>query len=103
MRCRIPTDIELKRRAPADGTRPFRPRSRTTRLVHRLSGKMRGCSGRIREVRNGDRTRVLDLPDEGRDVLAREAASRYGQIRGRCVEDIQHLEGRIRDWLGSRK
>ena len=46
---------------------------------------------------------VLDLPDEGRDVLAREVATRYGQIRGRCVEDIRRLEGRIGDWLKSRK
>jgi hypothetical protein len=43
---------------------------------------------------------VLDLPGEGRDKLAREAASRYGQIRGRCLEDVQRLESRIRDWIG---
>jgi hypothetical protein len=46
---------------------------------------------------------VLDLPDEGRDKLAREPASRYDRIRRRCKEDIQRLEGRIRDWIGDRK
>ena len=45
---------------------------------------------------------MLDLPDEGRDELAREAAARYGQIRGRCKEDVQRLEDRIRDWIGNR-
>ena len=46
---------------------------------------------------------VLDLPGEGRDKLAREAASRYDRIRGRCKEDIQRLEDRIRDWIGDSK
>jgi hypothetical protein len=46
---------------------------------------------------------VLDLPGEGRDKLAREAASRYDRIRGRCKEDIQRLEARIRDWLTDEK
>ena len=45
---------------------------------------------------------MLDLPGEGRDKLAREAAARYGQIRGRCKEDVQRLEDRIRDWIGNR-
>jgi hypothetical protein len=49
-----------------------------------------------------ERRGMLDLPDEGRDELAREAAARYGQIRGRCKEDIQRLEARIRDWIGNR-
>ena len=44
---------------------------------------------------------MLDLPGEGRDKLAREAAARYDRIRGRCKEDIQRLEDRIRDWIGS--
>ncbi len=43
---------------------------------------------------------VLDLPSEGRDKLAREAASRYDRIRRRCKEDIKRLEDRIRDWIG---
>ena len=43
---------------------------------------------------------VLGLPGEGRDKLAREAASRYDRIRVRCKEDIQRLEDRIRDWIG---
>ena len=43
---------------------------------------------------------VLDLPGEGRDKLAREAASHYDRIRVRCKEDIQRLEDRIRDWIG---
>lgn len=43
---------------------------------------------------------VLDLPAEGRDKLAREAALHYDQIRGRCKEDIQRLEGRILEWIG---
>jgi hypothetical protein len=42
---------------------------------------------------------TLDLPDEGRDELAKEAATRYGQIRGRCKEDLQRLEDRIRSWM----
>jgi hypothetical protein len=42
---------------------------------------------------------VLDLPAEGRDKLAREAATRYNRIRGRCKEDIQRLESRIREWI----
>ena len=45
---------------------------------------------------------LLDLPGEGRDKLAREAASRYDRIRRRCKEDIQTLEGRIRAWIGDR-
>jgi len=45
---------------------------------------------------------VLDLPAEGRDKLAREAASRYDRIRGRCKEDIQRLEGRVRAWIEDR-
>jgi len=45
---------------------------------------------------------VLDLPGEGRDKLAREAASRYDRIRGRCKEDIQRLEERIRAWTEDR-
>jgi hypothetical protein len=45
---------------------------------------------------------LLDLPDEGRDLLAREASTRYGPIRGRCEEDVKRLEDRIRDWIGSR-
>jgi hypothetical protein len=44
---------------------------------------------------------MLNLPDEGRDELAREAATRYDRIRGRCKEDIQRLENRIRDWIGN--
>jgi len=47
-----------------------------------------------------ERRGMLDLPGEGRDKLAREAALRYGRIRGRCKEDIQRLECRIRDWIG---
>jgi hypothetical protein len=46
---------------------------------------------------------VLHLPGEGRDRLARQAASRYDRIRHRCKEDVQRLEGRIRDWLGNPK
>jgi len=46
---------------------------------------------------------VLDLPGEGRDKLARQAASRYDRIRQRCKEDVLRLEGRIRDWLGNPK
>jgi hypothetical protein len=46
---------------------------------------------------------ALDLPDEGRDELARKAAARYGQIRGRCKEDVQRLEDRIREWIGNRE
>jgi hypothetical protein len=42
---------------------------------------------------------VLDLPGEGRDKLAREAASHYDQIRRRCKEDIKRLEDRIRAWI----
>ena len=45
---------------------------------------------------------VLDLPGEGRDKLAREAASHYDRIRGRCKEDIQRLEDRIRAWTEDR-
>lgn len=45
---------------------------------------------------------ALDLPGEGRDKLAREAALYYDQIRGRCKEDIQRLEGRILEWIGDR-
>jgi hypothetical protein len=45
---------------------------------------------------------VLDLPGEGRDKLAREAASHYDRIRGRCKEDIQRLESRIRAWTEDR-
>lgn len=46
---------------------------------------------------------MLDFPDEGRDRLAREAASRYARIRSRCKEDIQRLETRIREWIEKRK
>jgi hypothetical protein len=46
---------------------------------------------------------VLDLPGEGRDKLSRDAASRYARIRGRCKEDIQRLEARIRNWIEARK
>ncbi|MGC8638243.1 MAG: hypothetical protein ACP5XB_00010 [Isosphaeraceae bacterium] len=42
---------------------------------------------------------VLDLPGEGRDKLAREAATRYDRIRSRCKEDVQRLENRIREWI----
>jgi hypothetical protein len=49
-----------------------------------------------------ERRGVLDLPGEGRDRLAREAATCYSQIRGRCQEDVQRLENRIRDWIGNR-
>ena len=45
---------------------------------------------------------VLDLPGEGRDKLAREAALKYGRIRQRCKEDVQRLENRIREWIGNR-
>ena len=45
---------------------------------------------------------VLDLPGEGRDKLAREAASHYDRIRVRCKEDIQRLEDRIRAWTEDR-
>ena len=45
---------------------------------------------------------VLDLPGEGRDKLAREAASHYDRIRVRCKEDIQRLEIRIRAWSEDR-
>jgi len=45
---------------------------------------------------------VLDLPGEGREHLAREAATRYDQIHRRCREDIQRLEIRIRAWIGDR-
>ena len=45
---------------------------------------------------------VLDLPGEGRDKLAQEAALHYDQIRGRCKEDIQRLESRIRAWTEDR-
>jgi hypothetical protein len=44
---------------------------------------------------------LLNLPDEGRDELAREAALHYDRIRQRCKEDVQRLEGRIRDWIGN--
>ena len=46
---------------------------------------------------------VLGLPGEGRDKLAREAASHYDRIRVRCKEDIQRLEDRIRDWTEDRE
>jgi hypothetical protein len=46
---------------------------------------------------------MLDRPGEGRDMLAREAASRYGRIRGRCKQDVQRLEDRVRNWIGDRK
>jgi hypothetical protein len=42
---------------------------------------------------------VLDLPAEGRDRLAREAATRYDRIRSRCIEDVRRLENRIRSWI----
>jgi len=45
---------------------------------------------------------ALDLPGEGRDKLAQEAALHYDQIRGRCKEDIQRLESRIRAWTEDR-
>ena len=45
---------------------------------------------------------VLDLPGEGRDKLAQEAGLHYDQIRGRCKEDIQRLEIRIRAWTEDR-
>jgi hypothetical protein len=46
---------------------------------------------------------VLDLPGEGREHLAREAASHYDRIRVRCKEDIQRLEDRIRAWTEDRE
>jgi len=46
---------------------------------------------------------VIDLPGEGRDKLAREAAARYERIRQRCKEDVGRLEGRIRDWVASQE
>jgi hypothetical protein len=45
---------------------------------------------------------VLDLPGEGRDKLAREAARRYSRIRQKCTEDVQNLETRIRSWIEQR-
>ena len=45
---------------------------------------------------------VLDLPGEGREHLAREAATRYDRIHRRCSEDIQRLEARIRAWTEAR-
>lgn len=43
--------------------------------------------------------KVIDLPGEGRDKLAREAALHYDRIRMRCKEDILRLEGRVRAWI----
>jgi hypothetical protein len=45
---------------------------------------------------------VAGLPGEGRQKLAREAAARYARIRGRCREDVQNLETRIKAWLEQR-
>jgi hypothetical protein len=45
---------------------------------------------------------VLDLPGEGRDKLAREAAKRYSGIRQKCKEDVHDLETRIRTWMKQR-
>lgn len=42
---------------------------------------------------------LLSAPYEGRDVLAREAASNYGRVRQLCPEDVGALETRIRDAL----
>lgn len=42
---------------------------------------------------------VVQMPAEGRKILAEEAARRYDRIRQLCPEDIAALEGKIRDWL----
>lgn len=42
---------------------------------------------------------LSDEPGGGRKTLAREAASNYQRIRRLCPEDIQVLEGRIREFV----
>lgn len=42
-----------------------------------------------------------NAPYEGRGVLAKEAAGRYGRIRQLCQEDVAVLEARVRAYLES--
>lgn len=42
---------------------------------------------------------LLNAPYEGRDVLAREAATNYTRIRQLCPEDVATLEVRVREAL----
>lgn len=41
--------------------------------------------------------------DEGRRILARQAARRYERIRRRCPEDIGALHDRIAAWLAGKR
>jgi len=40
-------------------------------------------------------------PDGGRQILAKEAASRYNRLRQLCPEDIKSLEERIRAFVSA--
>ncbi len=40
-------------------------------------------------------------PDGGRQILAKEAASRYDRVRQLCPEDIKSLEKRIRAFVSA--
>jgi hypothetical protein len=42
---------------------------------------------------------LTDEPGEGRATMGREAAKNYDRVRSRCIEDIQELETRLRNWL----
>ena len=42
-------------------------------------------------------------PDDGRKILAEEAAKHYRRIRELCPEDVANLEERIREWLEKRR
>lgn len=44
---------------------------------------------------------LIDDGNGGRNILAREAARRYGRIRQLCPEDIGRLEARIGEWIAA--
>jgi hypothetical protein len=47
------------------------------------------------------RRRLTDEPGAGRTTMGREAAQNYARVRGRCPEDVEVLEKRLRAWLAA--
>jgi len=43
---------------------------------------------------------LVNRPGQGRKALGIQAAGNYRRLRSRCPEDIENLEGRLRDALG---
>jgi hypothetical protein len=48
------------------------------------------------------RRALTDEPGAGRTTMGREAAQEYARVRGRCPEDVEALEKRLKAWLATR-